>query len=127
MALFEYTFSLPDLGRRPQRGQHHAVNKVRGRVWERKRCRLTPITKVEQYRARVKYIMAQATAAGLVARPNQKVTSDIRQGHLRYPAGSGAPLAVRLSSTSASRMRNRAGPSTRPGAPSPRPGTGTPT
>ena len=48
-----------------------AINTVRGRVWERKRCRLTPITKDEQYRDRVKYIMAQATAAGLVARPNQ--------------------------------------------------------
>lgn len=47
-----------------------AINGVRGRVWERKRCRLIPILDDAQVRARSKYIMAQATAAGLVARPN---------------------------------------------------------
>ena len=48
-----------------------AINGVRGRIWERKRCRLTPMLDDAVVRDRTKYIMAQATAARLVARPNQ--------------------------------------------------------
>lgn len=46
-----------------------AIHGLRGEIWERKRCRLIPILDDVMLRARVKYIMAQATAAGLVARP----------------------------------------------------------
>ncbi|MGK0359240.1 MAG: hypothetical protein ACI9U2_001541 [Bradymonadia bacterium] len=48
-----------------------AINGVRGRIWEGKPCRLIQIRDDAQMRERSKYIMAQATAAGLVARPNQ--------------------------------------------------------
>jgi REP element-mobilizing transposase RayT len=46
-----------------------ALHRVRGRVWESKRCRLIPILDDAMIRARTRYVMAQATAAGLVGRP----------------------------------------------------------
>lgn len=46
-----------------------AINGLAGEIWEKKRCRLIPILDDEMLRARTKYIMAQATDAGLVARP----------------------------------------------------------
>ena len=48
-----------------------AINGVRGRIWERKPCRLIAIRDDARLRERAKYIMAQGPAAGLVARPNQ--------------------------------------------------------
>ena len=48
-----------------------AINGVRGRIWESKPTRLIQIRSDARMRQRSKYIMAQPTAAGLVARPNQ--------------------------------------------------------
>lgn len=48
-----------------------AMHGLRGPIWEKKRCRLIPILDDEALRERTKYIMGQATAAGLVAKPGQ--------------------------------------------------------
>jgi hypothetical protein len=48
-----------------------ALYGLRGRIWERKRCRLIPILDDVMLRERTKYIMAQMVTAGCVARPNQ--------------------------------------------------------
>jgi REP element-mobilizing transposase RayT len=46
-----------------------ALHRLRGRIWESKRCRLIPILDDTMLQARTQYVMAQAAAAGLVARP----------------------------------------------------------
>jgi hypothetical protein len=46
-----------------------ALHRLRGPIWEHKRCRLIPILDDAMLRVRTQYLMAQAAAAGLVPSP----------------------------------------------------------